>query len=86
MLYRPEQVAEGQTSPRLECEEGRKRRREEEEAVARKKGTPGFEECDEVRTEFVLVFNKCEQCLTSFIAVVRLRLIGSNIIIFASVR
>lgn len=53
MLYRapdkPDQVAEGQRSPRLESEEGRKRRREEseEEGVAvKKRGTSGLEECD----------------------------------------
>ena len=55
MLYRPEQVTEGQKSPRLECEEVRKRRweeREEEETVAKKKGASGLEECSEV---FIIV-------------------------------
>lgn len=55
MLYRSEQGAEGQRSPRLKCEEGRKRKREEREeeetAAVRKKGTSGLEECDEVRTD-----------------------------------
>lgn len=54
MLYRSEHGAEGQRSSRLECEEGRKRKREEreeEETAARKKGTSGLEECDEVRTD-----------------------------------
>lgn len=56
MLYRapdkPEQMPEGQRSPRLESEEGRKRRREEREeegAVVKKKGTFGLEECEKVR-------------------------------------
>lgn len=56
MLYRSEQVTEGQKSPRLECEEVRKRRREEreeeEETVAKKKGASGLEECSEV---FIIV-------------------------------
>ncbi|XP_076578660.1 transcription factor E2F7 [Chaetodon auriga] len=58
MLYRapdkPDQAAEGQRSPRLESEEGRKRRREEreEEGVAvKKRGTSGLEECDVMRAE-----------------------------------
>lgn len=54
MLYRPEQVAEGQRSPRLEREEGRKRKRGEEDEVTRKKAASGSEECGEVRMEFVL--------------------------------
>lgn len=56
MLYRapdnPDQVPEGQRSPRLPSEEGRKRRREEgedEETVAKKRGTSALEECDKVR-------------------------------------
>ncbi|XP_037617245.1 transcription factor E2F7 [Sebastes umbrosus] len=51
MLY---QVPEGQRSPRLESEEGRKRRSEEQEeegTVVKKKGTSGLEECDEMRAE-----------------------------------
>lgn len=45
-------MPEGQRSPRLESDEGRKRRREEreeEETVAKKKGTSGLEDCDKVR-------------------------------------
>ncbi|XP_036977384.1 transcription factor E2F7 [Acanthopagrus latus] len=56
MLYRapdnPDQAPEGQRSPRLPSEEGRKRRREEgedEETVAKKKGTSELEECDQMR-------------------------------------
>uniref|UniRef100_A0A4W6E318 Transcription factor E2F7 n=1 Tax=Lates calcarifer TaxID=8187 RepID=A0A4W6E318_LATCA len=53
MLYRapdkPDQMPEGQGSPRSESEEGRKRRREEreeEETVVKKKATSGLAECD----------------------------------------
>lgn len=68
MLYRPEQVAEGQRSPRLEREEGKKRKRGEEDEVARKKAASGSEECGEVRMEFALI--RHDQCLKSFIPVV----------------
>ncbi|XP_044042901.1 transcription factor E2F7 [Siniperca chuatsi] len=58
MLYRapdkPNQMPEGQRSPRLESEEGRKRRREEREeegTVVKKKGASGLEECDMMRDE-----------------------------------
>lgn len=68
MLYRPEQVAEGQRSPRLEREEGRKRKRGEEDEVARKKAASGFEDCGEVRIEFILI--KLDQYIKSFIPVV----------------
>ncbi|XP_060936331.1 transcription factor E2F7 [Limanda limanda] len=59
MLYgpldKPHQMPEGQRSPGLESEEGRKRRRkereEEEDAVVKKKGMSGLEECDKVRGE-----------------------------------
>lgn len=68
MLYRPEQVAEGQRSPRLELEEGRKRKRGEEDEVARKKAASGLEACDEVRMEFILI--KPDQCFISLVPVV----------------
>ncbi|XP_059181607.1 transcription factor E2F7 [Centropristis striata] len=59
MLYRapdkPDQMPDGQRSPSLTSEEGRKRRREEreeeEEAVVKKKGTSGLEECDMLRAQ-----------------------------------
>nr|XP_046235357.1 transcription factor E2F7 [Scatophagus argus]XP_046235358.1 transcription factor E2F7 [Scatophagus argus] len=58
MLYRaldkPDETAEGQRSPRLESEEGRKRKmeeREDEGTVVKKKGTSGLEECDKMRAE-----------------------------------
>ncbi|XP_042367609.1 transcription factor E2F7 [Plectropomus leopardus] len=58
MLYRapdkPDQTHEGQRSPRLESEEGRKRRREEGEeegAVVKKKAAPGLEERDKMAAE-----------------------------------
>ncbi|XP_058482299.1 transcription factor E2F7 [Solea solea] len=54
MLYgslgQSDQLPEGQRSPRLESEEGRKRKREErEEEVVKKKGMPGLEESDRAR-------------------------------------
>ncbi|XP_070785385.1 transcription factor E2F7 [Enoplosus armatus] len=54
MLYRAPDKPEGQRSPRLESEEGRKRRREEREeegTVVKKKGTSGLEEYDQMRAE-----------------------------------
>ncbi|XP_029317597.1 transcription factor E2F7 [Cottoperca gobio] len=49
MLYRAPDQPEGQRSPRLECEEGRKRRREDgEQGPPRKKGASGSEDCDEM--------------------------------------
>ncbi|XP_030004278.1 transcription factor E2F7 [Sphaeramia orbicularis] len=66
MLYRaperPEQAPEGQRSPRLEPEEGRKRRRDEgneEELVAKRKGMPGLEEYDKVRAEHLREAEDC---------------------------
>lgn len=68
MLYRPGQAAEGQRSPKMECEEGRKRRweegGEEEMVVVKKKGSSGSEECDEVRAEFVCSYCCCSTELT----------------------
>ncbi|XP_062239265.1 transcription factor E2F7 [Platichthys flesus] len=59
MLYgpldKPQQMPEGQRSPGLASEEGRKRRRKEQEgeedAVVKKKGMSGLEECDKLRGE-----------------------------------
>ncbi|XP_035004012.2 transcription factor E2F7 isoform X2 [Hippoglossus stenolepis] len=54
MLY-GHPMPEGQRSPGLESEEGRKRRKEREEeeeaAVVKKKGMSGLEECDKLRFE-----------------------------------
>lgn len=74
MLYsapdKPNGIAEGQRSPRLESEEGRKRRREEsdtEETVARKKGVSGFAESHEV--SWCPLNSHCLQRITTFIRV-----------------
>ncbi|XP_040886151.1 transcription factor E2F7 [Toxotes jaculatrix] len=68
MLYRTpdksDQMPEGQRSPRLESEEGRKRKREEreeEETVVKKKGRSGLEECDKVRAEPHREAGECTQ-------------------------
>nr|XP_033470319.1 transcription factor E2F7 [Epinephelus lanceolatus] len=75
MLYRapdkPEQMPEGQRSPRLESEEGRKRRREEREeegAVVKKKGTFGLEECEKMRAEPQREAAECSQTHNSGIS------------------
>ncbi|XP_023264483.1 transcription factor E2F7 isoform X1 [Seriola lalandi dorsalis] len=68
MLYRPldkpDQTPEGQRSPRMESEEGRKRKREEKEedkTAVKKKGTSGLEECDKVRAEAHREAGECPQ-------------------------